>query len=372
MFCPKCGEEFFEDDSQFCGKCGASLRNDAQNSTCTLDAAQTTQTQQPAPKKSKRIPAIIAGAIAVAAIAVGAFVMIGNAGAETVHAVPMTVQADEYSTDDGASRVPVQVTGTDAEGNAVDELHFVDARGNGLFLPDGEYTLSIPASPITSGGHLYKVPADEINVSIGKATYAIEDSESPEPGEGDAPSGAKVAQPITGADERIVTLDPLPAIDADDTIVENAFEYASKDPQLGKDNAETLKGAALANHEQAVKDKEAEEAAAKAEEERKAAEAAARNYYGTYFNITPPESFGTVTYEVSGGSRDDILESVTIRTSNGEEWGVMACTPHLYNDVTTPLVVGDRPDGIRVCFTKGTDAEAYNHNQVLAPYVSVN
>lgn len=57
-----------------------------------------------------------------------------------------------WDTSSGASKLPVHVTGTDLDGNDVDEVAYVDSAGDGISLVQGDYTLSVAASPLGSGG----------------------------------------------------------------------------------------------------------------------------------------------------------------------------------------------------------------------------
>lgn len=89
------------------------------------------------------------------------------------HEVEMQLDATDFDTATG-SKLPVKITGTDADGN-VDEVQFVNDRGRGLKLPRGTYTFTFPASPIAVDGRLYQVPTGSLKVEIGDGVQTGDD-----------------------------------------------------------------------------------------------------------------------------------------------------------------------------------------------------
>ena len=120
----------------------------------------------------------------------------------TPRQVKFIISALEY--DDSATRIPLVVTGIDFEGNEVNTEAFINAAGEGVQLSPGDYTATIPASPILANGALYSVPTNTYTVKV------PDDSES-----------------VT-VDQAIVLI-PLAAADTTDDMVTNACNWARKD-----------------------------------------------------------------------------------------------------------------------------------------------
>ena len=78
---------------------------------------------------------------------------------------------------ENGSRIPVHVSGTDANKTSVDVNGFVDQTGAGLELLPGTYEARIVASPISENGVLYRVPDGVLTVTVnadGKVVVAPE------------------------------------------------------------------------------------------------------------------------------------------------------------------------------------------------------
>lgn len=89
--------------------------------------------------------------------------------AHSSHALKVCVMSTGWDTSSGASKLPVHVTGTDLDGNDVDEVAYVDSAGDGISLVQGDYTLSVAASPLGSEGDVWGVPQGTIQVTVGDA-----------------------------------------------------------------------------------------------------------------------------------------------------------------------------------------------------------
>lgn len=124
----------------------------------------------------KRRNLMVAGVVAVALVAGGAGYAAWNgyqqeqaaavaANAHTMMSVQIGVHAAglDCST---SSKIPVQVSGQDADGSSVSETLYVDEHGRGIKLLPGDYTLSIAASPIAADGTIYTVPTTKAQVTI--------------------------------------------------------------------------------------------------------------------------------------------------------------------------------------------------------------
>lgn len=124
----------------------------------------------------KRRNLMIAGVVAVALVAGGAGYAAWNgyqqeqaavaaANAHTMMSVQIGVHAAGLDCSTG-SKIPVQVSGQDADGSSVSETLYVDERGRGIKLLPGDYTLSIAGSPIAADGTIYTVPTTKVQVTI--------------------------------------------------------------------------------------------------------------------------------------------------------------------------------------------------------------
>ena len=85
------------------------------------------------------------------------------------HPVRITASGSGWDTSTGASKLPVQVTGTDVDGKNVDQVFYVDSDGNGIKLMQGKYTLKVAASPLGSNGEIWDVPNIAVSVKLGDA-----------------------------------------------------------------------------------------------------------------------------------------------------------------------------------------------------------
>lgn len=268
MICPHCGTEV-DDGAVFCTECGSRLAKDAV-------PAETSDAPSPV-KKSRRVKAVIAAGL-VAALALG-----GSAGYyfgvyapgqrraaaqklsyERAHGlvyVAIGVSGDGWDTAAGASRLPVHVTGADADGD-VDEVQYVSSDGTGLELHPGSYTLSVPASPVAADGGVFTVPGTTFSISVD--TGADVDPDSPDvPASPDEVGEVPPVELDASSDVRIDLSRADLAEESDDEI-NAALDYLDRDDGLDKASADKLKDALAAARDQALAQKqEAEEAAAK-------------------------------------------------------------------------------------------------------------
>ena len=124
----------------------------------------------------KRRNLMVAGVVAVALVAGGAGYAAWNgyqqeqaaaaaANAHTMMSVQIGVHAAGLDCSTG-SKIPVQVSGQDADGSSVSETLYVDEHGRGIKLLPGDYTLSIAASPIAADGTIYTVPTTKAQVTV--------------------------------------------------------------------------------------------------------------------------------------------------------------------------------------------------------------
>ena len=205
-----------------------------------------------APKKKdpRKIAAIVAGIIvAIAVVGGGTWAFINyqhqqqmaaeqaqrekdEAIAKAEHVIVIKVSGDGWDTSAGASRLPVHVEGTDSKGEKVDEVQYATSDGRGINLRQGNYVLSVPASPIAADGTVFSVSNTQVEVS-----FTAKDEE-----------GSEIDATGRGGFE----LTPTDALEVTDEQINKAYEYASKDTTDGAPDADALKAAATKRRDDAV------------------------------------------------------------------------------------------------------------------------
>jgi|GEM_PF-6320938 len=204
--------------------------------------------------------------------------------AHTRHAIVFKVDAPGYSYAN-ASRIPVHVMGSDADGVSVDEDAFIDAAGEGLELAYGTYVVNVIASPLTSDGTVYVVPSQQWHISIGE----------------DVALDASID--ATGQPMSFTTVSDLTALT--DEQIAQIHDYAVKSG-MDAATADAYRDTLTTNRQTALDQKAAEEAAA-AEAQREAEEAAAEkakyHVVTDYYEFDVPEYWwGRVNYSVRGST----------------------------------------------------------------------
>lgn len=195
----------------------------------------------------KAVP-IVAVAVAVAAVvAIAVLALVPRALAK--HAVTIPISAKGLDSSDGGTAIPVHATGADANGTKVDETFYVKSDGTGAELAEGEYALTVTASPIAKDGTVYSI--------TGAASSATVDEDG------------KLA---LGGD---IVLTPIAATDATDKQIDAAFKAAKGGGAADEKAAGKLKDAATKRRDDAVAAKK--EAERKAAEKKKAEEEAKKN-----------------------------------------------------------------------------------------------
>lgn len=284
MYCNNCGARIERDGSSFCPYCGAPLDVAPPDDPSASDAAPTGAADVPGPKPADapgpapapaadkgaspaprsgkagrrgRRPVVLVVVALVAAVAAAGGVVwwkseqdrqaaaqAAQAAWDAAHAersVRLTIVAPGYTS--AATRIPLEVTGTDLDGDAVTRTEYVGADDPSISLQQGSYEIRVTASPILEDGSLYSLPEGPVGVTVG-------DDEATADGTIEL---AAVDDPASVTDEQIAA----------------AKAAAEADPQ-DDGRAESLAQSAVARRDDAVAAKKA------AEEEKAAAEEAAR------------------------------------------------------------------------------------------------
>lgn len=303
MYCNNCGARIDRDGSSFCPYCGAPLDVAPPDDPSASDAAPAAPTgaadapgpepaddpgtasasgpqpadapapapaaapdESPAPAAPRsgkagrrgRRPVVLVVVALVAAIVAAAGAVwwkseqdrqaaaqAAQAAWDAAHAersVRLTIVAPGYTS--AATRIPLEVTGTDLDGGAVTRTEYVGADDPSISLQQGSYEIRVTASPILEDGSLYSLPEGTVGVTVGDADEATADGTI---------ELAAVDDPASVTDEQIAA----------------AKAAAEADPQ-DDGRAESLAQSAVARRDDAVAAKKA------AEEEKAAAEEAAR------------------------------------------------------------------------------------------------
>lgn len=86
--------------------------------------------------------------------------------AHSEHAIVLDISAAGWDTDNGASRVPIHITGKTVDGITVDEVDYVASNGSGISLIQGVYTLEAAGSPIAADGTIYQIPCTSATLTL--------------------------------------------------------------------------------------------------------------------------------------------------------------------------------------------------------------
>lgn len=281
--------------------------------------------EPPAKRGGKgKIVAIVVGVLAVLALIGGGIgwylhnqheqeVAAQQAAEEAAHAprkVTIDIIAEGWDTTAGASRLPVRIVGEDLDGEEVDEIQYVASDGTGIEIRQGDYEFAFPGSPIAADGTIYTPPSGAIDVTV-----ESEDADAV----------------IDATGDTSLTLAPIDALEVTDEQIEAAYQLALADEDEGAPDADSLRSAAVARHDEAVAAKEEAEAAAAEEAAREARHVVAANY-----ELYLPEYWdGRVTVEVDGNT-------VTIRSKAYPRLDV--CTIQVQRGATV-----DRGDYLTSC-----------------------
>lgn len=221
MVCPYCGAEL-ADEARFCVGCGAALADGAQTMPVAEPAVAPAPVSSPAPSKKPKKGVVIA-------IVCTAILVVGGGGglayhlyqqhvqeqeqyesAHSKHALVVSVKAEGWDTDNGASRVPVRVKGKTVDGKKVDKVEYVASDGSGIKLIQGKYTLKAAGSPIAADGTIYQVPCT-------KAELTIDDAFA---------KGEKIDLAELAEQDSVLDFTPIDAVDVTDDEINDAVTLA--------------------------------------------------------------------------------------------------------------------------------------------------
>lgn len=185
MYCPRCGVQN-PDGSKFCKSCGVQLVSEdvpvaAAASTQPSTSYSNSNTERTTGSKRRHVPkklALLVVILAAVAVAGGVWWKVdydrktAEAAAQQAawdadhadHEVRINFVAPSY--DSSATRIPIHVTGTDLDQQAVDQQFYVNTDNPSIALKKGEYQVSVVASPILQDGSLYSVPTGSVSLSV--------------------------------------------------------------------------------------------------------------------------------------------------------------------------------------------------------------
>lgn len=150
MDCPCCGAEL-RGSVRYCTACGVAVHG--------LSAASALWIQ------SRKHIVVVLVCMLTIALAGGRWLglqlyqaMSCFISAHSEHAIVLNISAADWDTDNGASRVPIHITGKTVDGITVDKVEFVASDGSGISLIQGVYTLEAAGSPIATDGKIYQIP----------------------------------------------------------------------------------------------------------------------------------------------------------------------------------------------------------------------
>lgn len=198
---------------------------------------------QAAPKPRKKHRGVLVAGICAAVVVAGG-VGLWWYGNHAERQVSIKVEAPNYSND--ATRIPLHVTGADADGKPVDKTVYVDADGGGLSLSPGTYEATVEASPILADGSIYQVPEEPVTISVPSSgpietLASVPDAIQNNGGGADSTDGSDAVVQLTPTDPAYVTDEQIAA----------AVDAASKDPN-DNGKAQSLSQTATVKRDEAL------------------------------------------------------------------------------------------------------------------------
>lgn len=267
----------------------------------------------------------------------------------SVHAVAIEVDARGWDTGDGASPLPVEVTGTEAAGDEVDEVQFVDSDGDGLELRAGDYELRVACSPIADDGTMYDAPSRAVELSIDEDLVAGRD--------------------LDRSDEVSFELDALRS-GVSSTDIERAYDYAV---DAGCDDADDLRDAARERYLDADDDADDDASASDGSDSSSGSSSSRGNAVSSMYDdefLTMAVPDGWEINLASGGG--DVFARYTVSLAGEQLFTIDVHTGSVSvtnTDITDPsgvVILGTTSDGMAVTATRGNGDAAYNNMANIA------
>lgn len=267
----------------------------------------------------------------------------------SVHAVAIEVDARGWDTGDGASPLPVEVTGTEAAGDEVDEVQFVDSDGDGLELRAGDYELRVACSPIADDGTMYDAPSRAVELSIDEDLVAGRD--------------------LDRSDEVSFELDALRS-GVSSADIERAYDYAV---DAGCDDADDLRDAARERYLDADDGADDDASASDGSDSSSGSSSSRGNavssmYDDEFLIMAVPD--GWEINLASGGG--DVFARYTVSLAGEQLFTIDVHTGSVSvtnTDITDPsgvVILGTTSDGMAVTATRGNGDAAYNNMANIA------
>lgn len=267
----------------------------------------------------------------------------------SVHAVAIEVDARGWDTGDGASPLPVEVTGTEAAGDEVDEVQFVDSDGDGLELRAGDYELRVACSPIADDGTMYDAPSRAVELSIDEDLVAGRD--------------------LDRSDEVSFELDALRS-GVSSADIERAYDYAV---DAGCDDADDLRDAARERYLDADDGADDDASASDGSDSSSGSSSSRGNAVSSMYDdefLTMAVPDGWEINLASGGG--DVFARYTVSLAGEQLFTIDVHTGSVSvtnTDITDPsgvVILGTTSDGMAVTATRGSGDAAYNNMANIA------
>ena len=315
MFCTKCGSEL-SNGASFCPRCGARVAtvssaavregNQGGNEESGLHAAPVSQNEPSAKKprkKSAAIAAVVAVAVVCAAIGLGVWWKMDQdakaaaeqAKWERAHATLITkvpIEAPDF--DDNSTSIPVQIVGTDLDGNEVNEVQFMRPSSTQVTMLQGSYDLTFPGGYLTGGGQVAKSQGATAHVDVFVEDVGdASDAGNPSGSAGGSTSAGSTASSNSSAnsssqssdvssqngDEPAATVEQpvvyvlVNPLDVTDEDIADVVRWVEQDPE-DNGKAEQLRQGVMVKRDEAIAEKkrQEEEAAERARVEARKAE----------------------------------------------------------------------------------------------------
>lgn len=219
--CKQCGAHL-TDKAAFCPQCGtpvdgAPTREMSEDGALATPQAAVENAGKPSGKRPRKRGAIIAAAVAVVVVVAGVGAGIwwktdqdAKAAAqmewERTHVSLVTqVPIEAPGFDASSTAIPVQVQGTDLDGNEVDELQFLRPGATHVETLAGTYNLVFPGGYFTGAGQVMRAPAAPVHIEVkvpsGDAGSADASGEADGEARGEADAGASDDENVVAAEE---------------------------------------------------------------------------------------------------------------------------------------------------------------------------